>query len=846
MSFRPDDLGHATLESQVIGIVIVSHSARLAEGVLELARGMAGEDVQIAVAGGLALPGQPLGTDPGLVLQAIESVYSEDGVLVLMDLGSAILSTEMALDMLAPEQRAHVALCEAPLVEGAVSAAVQARLGSPLEQVLAEARGALVFKVEHLGLQAPAPEAPRVQAQENARTLRLTVANRLGLHARPAARFVQAAGRFPDTRITVRNLTKERGPVEARSINAIATLGVLQGHELEVQASGAQAEVALEALKELADDNFGDSEAEGPVLQAPSSVEAAAAGVLEGIPGSAGIASGPARHFRLRKPAIPAHAIVDTVAEWARLEEAIARTRHQIEGTLAEVTRRTNRHTAEIFEAHLLFLDDASLREPARRLIQEERLNAAAAWDRAVEAVAEGYRNLDDEYQRARAADVLDVGFQVVLNLLGESKPAPVLESPGILIAPDLTPADTARLDPARVLAICTAFGGPTSHSAILARTFGIPAVVGLGERILELPEGTPLVVDAAKGWVIPDPDAATQSRYAREEEALRAASDQALAESAAPAATLDGRRVEIGANIGSLVEARAAVAMGAEGVGLLRTEFLYLDREAAPDEEEQFEAYRGIAEALEGRSVIIRTLDIGGDKPLPYIDLGQEANPFLGWRAIRLCLARPEFFKVQLRAIVRVAALHPVKVMFPMVATLEEVRAAKTLLAEARAEVSGRGQRVPERIETGIMVEIPAAAIRADQLAAEVDFFSIGTNDLTQYTMAAERGNTRVAALTDAFHPAVLELIGKVVDAAHAHGKWAGICGELGGEPLAVPILVGLGLDELSMSAPAIPRTKQLIRQLDSSSARELAAEVLRLGMPAEVRAAVSAAVNP
>jgi multiphosphoryl transfer protein len=835
------------VESQVIGIVIVSHSAKLAEGVLELARGMAGEDVKLAVAGGLALPGQPLGTDPGLVLQAIETVYSEEGVVVLMDLGSAVLSTEMALDMLPPEKRAHVALCEAPLVEGAVSAAVQARLGSTLDQVLAEARGALSFKVEHLRLEAPVPEQTPIQVLADARTLRLTVSNRLGLHARPAARFVQMAGRFPDTQLTVQNLTRSRGPVAARSINAIATLGVLHGHEIEIQAAGPQAEAALKALQSLADENFGDSEVEAPVptSQVRSPGRDVPDGALEGFTGSNGIASGPARHFRLRKPTIPQHMISDPAEEWAKLEKAIDQTRQQIQGTLAEVARRADRYTAEIFEAHLLFLEDAALREPARRLIQEQRLNAAAAWDRAVEAMAAEYGSLEDEYLRARAADVLDVGCQVVMNLLGEGRPVPVLESPGILIAADLTPADTARLDPSRVMAICTASGGPTSHSAILARTFGIPAIVGMGERILDIPEDCPLIVDAAKGWVIPNPDGETLGRYAREADVLKQASAVAFAESAAPAITKDGRRLEISANIGSLAEAQAAVAAGAEGVGLLRTEFLYLDRAAAPDEEEQFAVYLAIAEAMEGRPVIIRTLDIGGDKPLPYIDLGREANPFLGWRAIRICLARPEFFKVQLRAILRVAALHPVKVMFPMVATLEEIRAAKALLAEARAELLGRGQRVPERLETGIMVEIPAAAIRADQLAPEVDFFSIGTNDLTQYTMAAERGNARVAALTDAFHPAVLELIRWVVDAAHAHGKWAGICGELGGEPLAVPILLGLGIDELSMSSPIIPRVKQLIRGLAFDSARQLASEALLLETPSEVRNAVSAALR-
>ena len=827
----------------MIGIVVVSHSASLAEGVLELARGMAGEDVKLAAAGGLAMPDKPLGTDPALVLQAIEEVYSEDGVLVLMDLGSALLSTEMALDMLEPAQRAHVFLCEAPLVEGAVSAAVQARIGSPMAQVLAEARGALAFKVAHLQPEAPAPAVPPPpEVTPEARVLHLTVANRLGLHARPAARFVQTAARFREARLLVRNLTQGRGPVEAQSINAIATLGVRQGHEIEIRASGPQAEAALAALEVLAGENFGDREAEPTQAAGPAPRKDLPPRALPGIPGSTGLAFGPVRHFRAPRPDVPQHQVADPEAEWQRLEAALALTRRQIEETLAEVARRADRYTAGIFEAHLLFLEDAALLEPARRFIRDDKLNAAAAWDRAVAATAEGYRALEDDYLRARAADILDVGDQVVRNLLGEVQAAPVLASPGILVAPDLTPADTARLDPAQVTAICTAFGGPTSHSAILARTFGIPALVGMGEQVLDLSEGCPLIVDARQGWALPEPDAEALANCAREAEALKRATAEALAESGGPAVTRDGRRIEIGANVGSLAEARAAVTAGAEGIGLLRTEFLYLDRGTAPDEEEQFAAYCGIAEAMEGRPVLIRTLDIGGDKPLPYIDLGREANPFLGWRAIRMCLAQPEFFKVQLRAIQRVAALHPVRVMFPMVATLEELRAAKALLAQAREEVARRGQSVPGRIETGIMVEIPAAAIRAEQLAPEVDFFSIGTNDLTQYTLAAERGNARVAALTDALHPAVLELIQSVARAAHAHGKWVGICGELGGDPLAVPILLGLGLDELSMAAPAIPKVKRLIRGLAHGATGVLAAEALRLASAKEVREAAAA----
>jgi phosphocarrier protein FPr len=834
----------------MIGLVIVSHSAKLAEGVVELARGMAGPEVPLAATGGLALPDQPLGTDAGLVLQAIEQVHSDDGVLVLMDLGSAVLSAEMALEMLSPEQRARVRLCEAPLVEGAIAAAVQARLGSSLDQVIAEARGALASKIVHLGPPPSSlqPSPAQVDEGQGAKVaLRLVVSTRLGLHARPAARFVQTAARFPEVDIRVNNLTTGRGPVSAKSINAVTTLGVRQGHEIQITASGLEAEAALAALRLLAEDNFGDApereelprpesdqQKQGAVLHSAFSLLPSA--FLQGLPVSPGIALGPAWLFRAAAPDIPTHTIADPQAEWEALITALEKTRVQIRATRDAVARRADADAAAIFEAHLLFLDDEALREPARAAVFDEKLNAAAAWQRSVEKVAADYRALDDDYFRLRAADVVDVGRQTLLNLLGAAT-TPTLTQPGILIAADLAPADTAHLDPELVLGICIAFGGPTSHSAILARTLGIPAIAGLGEAILNIADGDSLIMDGETGQVWPTPDPQLTAEYTRRAEAARAAQAEARAASSYPAVTRDGKRIEVAANIGSVKDARAAVSAGAEGAGLFRTEFLFLDRRIAPDEEEQFSAYRAAAEAMGGRPVVIRTLDVGGDKPLPYLDLGVEANPFLGWRAIRLCLARPDFFKIQLRAIVRAAAHFPIKVMFPMIATLAEWRAAQSLLAEARAEAQRAGHAIPERIETGIMVEIPAAALQAKQFAAEVDFFSIGSNDLTQYTLAAERGNPRVASLADAFQPAVLELIRQVAEAAHAHGKWTGVCGELAGDPLAVPLLVGLGIDELSMPPPAIPRAKQLIRALDYETARRQAQSALKLETPDAVR---------
>ncbi len=831
----------------MVGLVIVSHSARLAEGVAELARGMAGPDVRLAATGGLDSPDRLLGTDAYLVQQAIEEVYSDDGVLVLMDLGSAVLSAEFAVDALPPEQRERIMLCEAPLVEGTFAAAVQASSGSTLAEVANAARRGLLPKIKHLGekvILSPV-EAQEIEYAEQKAELRLTILNRLGLHARPAAQFVKTASHFQSA-ITVENLTTGKGPVSAKDSIDVATLDVRQSHEIRLTAIGSDAYVALAAYLSLANEKFGDAEAV-EYKSVPAGLEPSDSSIstqlslFQGLPASPGIAIGAAYIFRPTLPDMPTYMTDDPQSEWAALLAALEKTREQIKVVHDTVESDAGSYAAAIFDAHAQYLDDTSLREPARRAIFDERLNAAAAWQQAIDSVVARYRALDNEYQRARAEDIRDVGRQVVGNILGQAVSPPSMSKVGILVAPDLAPADTARLDRELVLGICTAFGGPTSHSAILARSLDIPAVVGLGERILEIVEGTLLIVDGMTGQVFPNPEASLVANYTQRAEDARAAKAEVRAASAAPAVTRDGHRVEVVANIGSPEEARAAVDAGAEGVGLFRTEFVFLDRQVAPDEEEQYAAYRAAAQGLGGRPLIIRTLDVGGDKPLPYLDLGAEANPFLGWRAIRLCLAKPDLFKAQLRAIVRAAADFPVKVMFPMVATLAEWRAARALLEEAKLEVKHRGQPAPERIETGIMVEIPSAALLAARFAEEVDFFSIGTNDLSQYTLAAERGNARVATLADGFQPAVLRLIQMVVEAAHARGKWVGVCGEMGGDPLAVPLLVGLGVDELSMNTPAIPKAKQIIRGLDLDAARRLAQAVLELETAEEVRRLMS-----
>ncbi|HET9323376.1 MAG TPA: phosphoenolpyruvate--protein phosphotransferase [Gaiellaceae bacterium] len=818
----------------MVGLVIVTHSATLADGVGELARGMGGE-VPIELAGGIDAPEPALGTDATRVLEAIERADQGDGVLVLMDLGSAVLSAEMALDLLPPERREGVLLCEAPLVEGAVAAAVTAKLGASLAEVAAEARGSLAAKATHLG-SAEAAAPAMATTGDGSRTLTLTVPNPLGLHARPAARFVQTAGGF-DADITVTNLTAGRGPSSGRSLNAIATLGVRQGHEILVSASGPQAQEALAALEALAGRGFDDEAVEAPPTPAPAGPPVVPEGALAGLPAAPGTAVGAARHFKAVAPEIPTGPAADPEAEWERLGEARERVREEIRTTRDSVAARAGEYNAAIFDAHLLFLDDDALLGPARRAIFEQGRNAAQAWNEAAEAVAADYRGLDDEYLGARADDLTGVARQVVAQLVGGTTPAAALVEPGILLAADLTPADTASLDRELVRGIATAYGGPTSHSAILARSLGIPAAVGLGEPLLDVPEGTHLALDGDAGAVYVDPAADLVRTYEQRSAEREAEARRALASAQRPATTRDGTSIEVVANVGSPADVDAAVVNGAEGVGLLRTEFLFLERDSLPGEDEQYAAYAEIGQRLGGRPLILRTLDVGADKPLPYLPQRVEANPFLGVRGIRLGLAQPELLETQLRAALRAAADQPLKVMFPMVTMLAEFRAATAVLARAREQLDERGVRAG-RIDVGVMVEVPATALAAHAFAPEVDFFSIGTNDLTQYTLAAERGNDAVAPLADALHPSVLRLIGMVAEAAEAEGKWVGVCGELASDPLAVPALVGLGVSELSVNPPAVPATKEAVRQVDSGAARALAGEALRLASADEVRA--------
>ena len=562
---------------------------------------------------------------------------------------------------------------------------------------------------------------------------------------------------------------------------------------------------------------------------------------LKGIPASPGIASGPVFIYHEQEIKIERIKIKDQGGEWIRFDDAISSARVQLAKIQEKAAEETSEEEAAIFEAHCLFLDDPSLLDEVRSIMKEQSLNIEAAWSDTIESNAKKMEAVDDEYFRARAADIRDVGRRVLRNLMGiADTDLSMLKEPSIIIARDLTPSDTVRLDKELVLAFCTAEGGPTSHTAILAKALALPAVVGTGQELLSIENGATLLVDGGSGEIVHDPDQVTIEDYKGRAEAVAEQTRADLEKAFEPAVTLDGHQVEIVANVGNPEDTKSALDHGAEGIGLLRTEFLYLERNEAPNEAEQLEAYNTILDLMEDRPVVVRTLDVGGDKELPYLDLGDEANPFLGWRAIRMCLDQPDFFKIQLRALLRASPGHDLRIMFPMIATLDEVRRSKELIYEARKEVEDADQPVAGLIQLGIMVEIPSVVVLADQFAKEVDFFSIGTNDLTQYTLAAERTNEKVAHLGDACHPAVLREIKRVIEEAHAQKIWVGLCGELAGDPDAVPILLGFELDEFSMAPISIPRTKSIIRSWSLTEAKKLSDKVIDLDSAAAVRACV------
>ncbi len=836
----------------MVGIVIVSHSDKVAVGACELARQMSGgETVPLIPAGGT--DDGSLGTSMEKVLGALERILEQGEALVLADLGSAVMVTQMAIEMLDPDWQQRVQLTNAPLVEGAIAAVVAAAGGGDLETVRRAAEQALA--TSKIPADQPDEGSPPVEeptpddADGPVESVELAVPNPSGLHARPAAQFVRAAMGF-EADITVQNVTHRRSPANAKSMMDVANQGTaMQDERIRIVARGKDAAEAIAVLRDLVESGFGEMEVEAETVArsepTPLVDEPSEEGKLRGIPASEGIAVAPALFYRPPSWEIERRTVSDTEAEAARLHGALEQAREELADLEREVAGQ-DEEVARIFEFQRMMLEDPSLVQSIEERIERENCNAeAAAEDVVGEWVARFESREEGDPMRLRAADVRDVGNRLLRILLGveESGGLHSLPEPSIVVARDLTPSDTARLDRERLKGLCTAMGGATSHVAILARMWGLPAVVGLGDRLLDVPEGSLLAIDGGAGIVELDPAPDLVQSYREREERRAALRAEALRHVEEPAVTQDGHRVEVVANVGDVDSAQDALAQGAEGIGLLRTEFLYLDRPALPDEEEQVQVYRAIAQVMGQRPVIVRTLDVGGDKPLPSIARPREDNPALGVRAIRLSRRYPDLLRVQLRAVLRAGVGHNLKVMFPLVATLEELQWAQGLLHQAQEALAAEGLEHVSTIETGIMIETPAAAMMADQFAPEVDFFSIGTNDLTQYTLACDRGSQSLGQLFNSLDPAVLRLIERVIEAGHAAGKWVGLCGELGGRREAIPVLLGLGLDEFSMTPNAIPVAKQTMRSLTRSEAQEVARRALSLSTAEEVEAYLASA---
>lgn len=807
------------------GIVLVSHSRAVARAVAEFVQHVVpDEEIPVAYAGGVSGSDEGLGTDPTDIMNAIESVFSPDGVIVFVDIGSAILSTDMAMELLGDRFTDRVVVSSAPMIEGAVSAAVQAAAGLSLTEIRDEVLGALASKQQQLG-ESDSEPADLIRAQDDhdrpSSIKRVFVINLLnGLHARPAARIVRTVGRY-DCTVTVSNLSNTKGPVSGRSLNQLSTLEVAKGHEVLVVASGTDAAAVLEAIGRLVEENFGEGE-DLPPRRTRKQRDGT-------VCLSDGIALGRAWVLDEVDLEIPERLVENSDAEVSRFRKAVETAKRRIAGHAGMVGNRTNAPEAEIFEAHLVLLEDPDLIEATVDSIVENSWGAEYAWSRSVRVVLQRYESLEDAYLQVRATDVTDIGIQVLGALgVGPTAAAPEFEGPIVVVARELTPSQTVSLDLTHVCGLVTETGGPTSHTAILARALGIPAVGGY-PGVSSIRSGDELGIDGFSGVVYREIDdeirrllIGRRDSWMEERERLRKAAEQ-------PSVTLDGQSYPILANIGTPADVPGVIRNGAEGVGLLRTELLFLNRTEAPSLEEQLAYFKEIFGGMDDLPVTVRTFDIGGDKQIPYLNMEAEENPFLGVRGIRLYEHNMSLFETQIEAILRSAIDHNVSIMFPMVAKLEEYTMAEGVVRRVHDRLVALGVAHKWPIELGVMIETPASVLVAEDLAGVVGFFSIGTNDLTQYVLAAERGSRRLAGFLDSLEPSVLRAVKTIADIGRAHGISVSVCGELGAQIEAVPLLIGLGVDKISANGESIPAIKDAVRRTNRSRVLDLSAELVQ-----------------
>lgn len=835
----------------MIGLVVVSHSRALARAARDLALEMATDGSRPVVELAAGLDETTTGTDAAAVAETITTVDAATGgagVLVLVDLGSAVLSAEMALEMVPAEVAVRVRVSPAPLVEGLLAAIVSAGTGADLDTCAQEASRGLAAKQEHLGtdllpgMEPPARDSGETPGPDSAdgqdgqdyvwQSVELAVLGEHGLHARPAARVVTLVAQAgPEVEVRLTNLSIRRGPVDARSLSAVATLAALQGHVVLAEARGEGAARLLADLEDLAGTAFGDRV--GP-LEPLAEVELPVPAAVSTEPGIAGsgleAAIGPVVFGEEVPQAQEDEGSLDPEQSVQELRAAV----HEALERLAALEEHARRHLgfgeAEVFAAHAILLRDPGLRADVARRIREGA-SAATAWQAGIEEVASRFDALPDCYQRERAQDVRSIGERVVRILLGLGEPESLGE--GVLVVDDLDPGLAISLDADAVKGVLTRNGGGLGHGVLIARARGVPVLTGVGSRA-DVPRGTLLAFDARSGRVEIDPPPEVEHAFEAMLERRREQRERALADAHLPVTTRDGLRVTVKANVSSLASARLGAGLGAEGSGLVRTEAVFAQWRSAPSIEQQQEVYTAIATAYHPHPVTIRTWDVGADKPLRFLPSRPEANPFLGERGIRAFREDPAALTDQLEAICRVAQEHRINVLFPMITSVDDVEWAQERLAEAAARAGLA--RLPHRLGVGIMVEVPAVAVRLGRLAQGLDLISIGTNDLSQYTLAAERGNARLGHWSDPLDPAVLQLIRFICDRA-PEGVVVSLCGEMAADPDVATLLVGLGVRELSSTAAAVPTVKACLRETSLKEMRDLAAGALAARDAAAVR---------
>ena len=819
----------------MVGLVLVSHSKRLAESVSELVRQMTTRTFPIAVAAGVGDNHDELGTDAVHIADVLQTLDCPEGVLVLMDLGSAVLSAQTALELLGASAIHPIRLCSAPLIEGAIAAAVQAQAGATLDEVAREAELGLAAKREQLRTETTLPacaQAPMGAAEAETAEAVLEVKNRHGLHARPAAALVQAVARFSST-VEISNLNSGRGPVPARSLTSLSLLQVRQGDSIKVVCRGDDCHAALQAIRELANAAFGETSEPPPAV--PRAFRQATDG-SRGTPGSDGIAIG--RLVLLQSTELPDNEepAGEPAANFAKLTTAMQRVREQMR---RGSSREVEAGLGAILKAQALILDDPILLTKLRSLVESDQLSAARAWREVTQEVAAQYEAMDDPYLRERAADIRDIARRVLHEIHGgESRPTITLAHPAILFSDELLPSEAAACDPGTVLGVIAAKGSPTSHSAIILRTLGIPMVIGAAAADA-IAAGKTVAIDGSTGDIWIDPDPQTIARLEKSKQLQTQRIHEARAARMQPSVMRDGRRINVLANAGNARDATLAAEQGAEGIGLLRTEFLFAARSQMPSEDEQARALREVYAPIHG-PVIVRTLDAGADKPLPFLPQPEEHNPYLGVRGIRLTLRSPELFLTHLRAILRSGVGHEIWIMFPMISLVQEAHHALRLLEQAHGQLQERMIPHVWPIRCGAMIEVPSAALMSEPLAGSLDFFSVGTNDLTQYTMAAERGNFAVAELQDSLHPAVLRLMKAVVSGAKKRALHVSICGDAASDPAAAAIFAGLGIQSLSVRPNQVAEIKALFRELHFTALQDLAERAIQCDEAASLRSLV------